>query len=758
MAFLTRRRIQLANCGAITALVVLLFAVGAVGLQQHIGNREAVNRIDYTGQLRMLGQRVVQKTILIRDEDTSPEVHSQLAAASKRFEMIVSALKNGSTDLGLRPAGDSDTLAAIAWVESRWRELSEQSQEAIPASANDAQAAQLMVRGDQLLQACQQLMIAERRDLVAGQVNMFRTLLACMAGLLLLGTSTLWLMRREQRLGIAEEMARRSAELLATTQQSEARLKTLMASSVDPLLTIDAQGIVQSASDSVETVFGWPPQELIGQNIKVLMPEPYHSEHDGYLARRREGGTLPLQWKSRELPAVRRDGTVVQIALMIWQVDLPDQSEPLFMGTVRDITERKQTEAALIRFRSALDASPDGVFLIDRKQMRFVDMNETACASIGYSRDELFTMGPQDIKPQMTKQELARRFDEIIASEEQMGVIETVQRCKDGSTFPVEVFLRALETDDGTILIASVRDISDRKRNEKELESLHRQLVGAARKAGNAEVATSVLHNVGNVLNSVNVSAGLVRDKIRGAGVSDLTKVVSSMEQHLDDLGTYLTQDERGKHLPRFLIHLGGQMVANEETILEEVDLLIGNIDHIKTIVATQQSYASGISGLIEEVSLVELLEDAIHINRASMKRHSVTVVRQLDDVGPVLVDKQKLLQVVVNLISNAKYACIESGNEPKQLTVSLHRSGEDRVRIEVRDNGMGIAPENLTRVFAHGFTTRKEGHGFGLHSAALAAKELDGSLTADSDGVGNGATFTLELPYQEARVSLCTN
>jgi len=414
--------------------------------------------------------------------------------------------------------------------------------------------------------------------------------------------------------------------------------------------------------------------------------------------------------------------------------------------------EAVRSEQSLKRFRASLDASPDAVFLIDPKRMQFVDMNSTACVEMGYSRSELLAMGPQDIKPYLTEGDLVLKFDEIIKTKDRVGTIETVHRRKDGSMFPVEVFLRALNLEDEEIFIAAVRDITERKEAEA-IKALSHQLVEAAHLAGRSEIATTVLHNVGNVLNSVNVSAGMIQEKIRTSRVASLTRAVDIMQEHLDDLGDFVTTDERGKHLPRFLIDLSGQMADDENLILEEVHSLIDDIDHIKAIVATQQAYARNGSGVIEEVLIVELLEDAIHINMSSMNGDLVKVIRKFDEVEPVLVDKQKLLQIFVNLISNAKYACMESGNNDHQLTVGLRRSGEDRVSIEVRDNGMGIATENLTRIFAHGFTTRKEGHGFGLHSAALAAKELDGSLTAHSDGRGTGASFTLEIPYRSAEV-----
>lgn len=439
--------------------------------------------------------------------------------------------------------------------------------------------------------------------------------------------------------------------------------------------------------------------------------------------------------------------------------------------TLRETTEENRSQAMELkiatemqrRLRETLDASSDAVYLIDCERMQIVDMNATACTSTGYSRDTLLTMSPLDIVIEDAREASLRTLQAVERTGEtpqgRDDAIET--RCcrNDGSTFPAAVHLRALNSDDRTIVVATACDLTERKRYESKLNSLHRQLTDATEHSGKAEIATSVLHNVGNVLNSVNVSASLIQDAVRTSGVTSLVKAVEMIQQHSDDLGTFVTRDERGKYLPQFLIELSRKMATQDGQILDEIMSLIGNIHHIKTIIATQQLYARGIAGgVMEEVSLADLLENAIHVNTASMSRHAITIDRQLEDVGPVLMDKHKLLQIMVNLISNAKYACIESGNKTHRIAVRLQRTGEDRVSIEVQDNGMGIASENLTQIFAHGFTTRDEGHGFGLHSAALAAEELGGSLIADSDGPGTGATFTLEVPCKSAGALLCRN
>ncbi len=185
--------------------------------------------------------------------------------------------------------------------------------------------------------------------------------------------------------------------------------------------------------------------------------------------------------------------------------------------------------------------------------------------------------------------------------------------------------------------------------------------------------------------------------------------------------------------------------MADQQAALREVASLRANLEHIKETVAMQQSYAK-LCGVTETVNVTELVEDSLRLNAGAFARHGVTLKREYADVEPIIVDKHKVLQILVNLVRNAKYACDESGRQDKLLTLRVDPTA-DGVAISVIDNGVGIAPENMDRLFHHGFTTRQSGHGFGLHSGAVAAQELGGTLRAASDGPGRGATFTLELP-----------
>ncbi|MFC5453517.1 sensor histidine kinase [Prosthecobacter fluviatilis] len=280
-----------------------------------------------------------------------------------------------------------------------------------------------------------------------------------------------------------------------------------------------------------------------------------------------------------------------------------------------------------------------------------------------------------------------------------------------------------------------------------ELSKTQAELLETSRLAGMAEVATSVLHNVGNVLNSVGVSAELATGKVRDFRISSLKNVAEMLQQHEADLPAFLTTDPRGKMLPDYLLKLATHLAEPQKVILHEMQMLQKNIDHIKEIVSMQQRYARG-TGVVEVLSVADLIEDSIRINAASFSRHEVSVAREIAPVPPLKTDRHKVMQILVNLLSNAKHALDHSEGE-RLMTVRVVLNQEGMLEISVMDNGVGISPENLKRIFSHGFTTKKMGHGFGLHSGALAARELGGTLKAHSDGVGRGATFTLTLPLE---------
>ncbi|WP_052519452.1 ATP-binding protein [Archangium violaceum] len=292
------------------------------------------------------------------------------------------------------------------------------------------------------------------------------------------------------------------------------------------------------------------------------------------------------------------------------------------------------------------------------------------------------------------------------------------------------------------------RDMTERKEAELKLSEMHRSLLDVSRHAGMAEVATGLLHNVGNTLNSVNVSANLVTERLRNLRVSGLVRSAELLREHSADLSTFLATDPRGRQLPVYLSALADQFTEEQQALLNEQRTLTEGLEHVKSIVSMQQEHAR-FAGMVELMSVTRLIDDALRLQSVSFSRHGIEVHREYADVPPILLDRHKLLQIILNLLSNARHALRDSGRPDKRITIRVEPAPDDRLRIQVSDNGMGIPAENLARLFTQGFTTKKNGHGFGLHISALSAIEMAGSLSCESEGEGKGATFTVELPMQ---------
>ncbi len=290
----------------------------------------------------------------------------------------------------------------------------------------------------------------------------------------------------------------------------------------------------------------------------------------------------------------------------------------------------------------------------------------------------------------------------------------------------------------------AAREEEQRRAARKEAE-LRQELMSVSRMAGMAEVATGVLHNVGNVLNSLNVSVSVVGDRLKQSKIASLTRTIELFEQHPEGLVGFLST-EKGKLIPQFLTSVSQRLVEENALFRRELESVAQNVDHIKAIVATQQSY-SLVAGVAEPVELGSLMDDALHLSEASFTRHRIELVREFGAVPTLNTDRHKLLQIAINLISNARHA-LKAKGPAGQLVIAIERR-DATIAIIVRDTGVGITAENLPRVFQHGFTTKKGGHGFGLHSCANAARELGGSISVESAGAGQGATFTLIIPVE---------
>lgn len=340
------------------------------------------------------------------------------------------------------------------------------------------------------------------------------------------------------------------------------------------------------------------------------------------------------------------------------------------------------------------------------------------------------------------------------------GELDTLYQCFNRMLEEIEKGQKSLEDARDQLEIrvtARTKELSEANlkiREEfEEREKMNAHMVELSHRAGKAEIATGVLHNVGNVLNSINVSASLVAETLQLSRLPSLKKATELLNSQ-DNIADFLANTERGRVLPEYLQKLANVLQDEQETATTELQSLAKHLDHVKTIVSMQQSYA-GVSAVKETISLNELMDDAEILIESSLAKHKVEVIRDFADLPKIKVEKQKLLQVLVNLLKNAKDAITEGRTDDRLLVIKTHVTDENRLHISFKDNGSGISPENVTKIFSHGFTTKSDGHGFGLHSCANAINEMKGSLTAHSDGPGCGATFLIDLPFLPQEVAV---
>lgn len=285
-----------------------------------------------------------------------------------------------------------------------------------------------------------------------------------------------------------------------------------------------------------------------------------------------------------------------------------------------------------------------------------------------------------------------------------------------------------------------------------ELKDLNEKIGGIARSAGMAEVASGVLHNVGNVLNSVNVSASLIREQVRKSKVGNLARVVEMIEENKGNIVEFFSTNPKGKQVPQFLVLLSEQLGEEKKLMNRELDDLSKSIDHIKSVISMQQSYA-GSAGFREQINIIDLVEDALKINMQGIQSHGIKIKKVFLKVPLLYVDKHKAMQIIINFISNAKNALVDEGKKNKEhdpcMTITV-KEEDGKIHVVVKDNGVGIEHDDIQRLFEYGFKKRRDGHGFGLHHSAIVANELGGKISINSDGLGKGASFKLSIPIDE--------
>lgn len=544
------------------------------------------------------------------------------------------------------------------------------------------------------------------------------------------------------------QVRQRTAELA----KSVSLLHATIESTADGVLVIDRQRRIVTHNRKFAEIWLIPPEKIASGGEDELLPFASRlvKDESSFLARVRELYDEP-KLEAHDIVELK-DGR------MIARYSFPQLLGSEIVGRVwsfRDVTDQKRSECEMVESRNFLDriinSISDPIFVKNSKHQGVL-VNNAFCDLIGSGREDLLGKSDDDQACYSANEaETFKACDQAVLDTGIENVSEETLTSTTGKTHHL-ITKKTLYIDEKgeKFIVGVARDVT----RQKEVE---RQLVEVSRKAGMAEVATSVLHNVGNVLNSVNVSMTLVAETIKRSKSGELERLSALVREHRGDLAGFLTSHPKGRLVPDYLDRLAEYLVEEQAGLLGEIESMRKNIEHIKDIVMMQQNYAK-VSGVTEKAKAEDLVEDAFRMNSGALTHHHIEVIRDYSkNVPDIMVDRHKVLQILINLIRNATHACDEAGGNDKQMTVRI-RHCHGMVRISVADNGVGIPPQNMTRIFNHGFTTRKSGHGFGLHSGALAAREMGGSLRAHSDGPGRGACFNLELPLQPPSLHRAAN
>jgi PAS domain S-box-containing protein len=520
------------------------------------------------------------------------------------------------------------------------------------------------------------------------------------------------------------------------------------------LVITDAMGVTSWVNEAFTRITGYGFDEVVGRKPGELLqgPETDRDEVARIRAALRSG-----QRVAAELINYAKDGRRYWVGMKIEPMRTDDGELEGFMAIQADITSRQEERLSIERltqrFNLATRAARVGIFERDATG-EIIWWNEIMFDIFGVNpatfnpciQSWMALIHPED-RDRM-RQRLAglskkpASYNWIYRIVRPDGVIRHIRSI--GA--PSESRERAV-----TCITGITLDISERVEAQEREQAMQQQLIESSHQAGMAEIATGVLHNVGNILNSLGIANSTASRALKALRVEQLDQSTRLLQENRATLADFLTQDERGRHLPEYLQALADQISSNCRAVQAELDTTDQLLRHLSNVVSAQQEMAQ-FGGRRESIRLQELLESAVLVQASELAQ--VEIVREYEQVPEIMSDRHKLLQILVNLISNARDALHSSANERRRIVLKIGRAG-DHVRVTVEDSGIGMTAEVLSKLWKFGFTTKKNGHGFGLHNSANAAHQIGATLTAHSDGLGLGSRFILSLPIDNPETML---
>lgn len=562
---------------------------------------------------------------------------------------------------------------------------------------------------------------------------------------------------RDHQLGLKslEISSQELREIAQEKADKEERLRAILNAASDSILVLDESNQINEINTEAQLLFG--NRDLLGKNITEL---PIHSKKTSLSEMLDKKGSNELFELSIEY-----SGRIIPVELSFSYLLL--NRTKLKVCIFRDVSARKFTEHAL----SLRHKITHLLLGSNSYQSIFPKILEELCEELGWDSACFWEKDNAPIK--VVKNLGLPLFKQTLKAPLLPNILHPFYKEQEGlnpSVLGIPVFYE--DEIFGLIELYSERNkdlnlidfklnkdiggeiglfIDRYKSREREIV-IQKQLVTAAQQAGMCQVATSVLHNVGNLLNSVNISCTFLLEGLKESEMNVLKKLKHLLEQNKDNLSCFLSEDPKGKKIPEFIIALSDQWENEKEKLSNEAKLLSEYINNIKSIIKMQQSMGAALS-VIELVSFNQILTDVLGMQKRNLSIKGIKLIEKLNEIPPSQLDKARISQILVNLINNSIEAMEKSDYKELMITSELK---DGRIVLSLKDTGIGICPEDKQNIFSFGFTTKKEGHGFGLHSAINTVREMGGDLQFDSEGVNKGSTFELTIPFKaQANVTL---
>ncbi|PCI26921.1 MAG: hypothetical protein COB67_09660 [SAR324 cluster bacterium] len=424
-----------------------------------------------------------------------------------------------------------------------------------------------------------------------------------------------------------------------------------------------------------------------------------------------------------------------------------------------EIYERKKADETILQWEDIFKLTGQPIVVGDSDTPYIKIVNPAFAKMMGYTTEELIGKHLEEVYAPEARPNIPDYMHS--SNKKEHHHYESKQIRKDGSIFPVSIMLTTVKDPLGKVKyrIANIDDITEQKATEDELErrveertkkikKMQQKLIQSAQQAGMAEIASGILHNVGNTLNSLSVSSEMITRSLKDSELPSFIRVNQMLDSNRNNLGEFLTQDIKGKQIPNFYNELGKVFMGEQELLIKESETINRLVDLIKEVIRTQQEYAVSVR-LEEEEILHQVVDDSLLLQLNSFSTYKIKIIKNYRAIPPITIQRSKLIHILINLLNNAKDALQGNAPENRQIIIEIDKTPEGESFIKIQDNGQGILKEELSNIFAYGYTTKRGGHGFGLHTSAIYMQEMNGRIEVQSEGIGKGASFTLTLPCQ---------